>query len=339
MGPQERSRGQSGDGLDLDEGTLGTEVCDDGDGDRRGRVVRAPDLEEGRDAGIDVVAAGSEDRPFGNVGKRATGALDCGAYVLERPFGLRGGIGTNQLTSLVHSVLAAHEEQASTRGDLDSLGKLGAGEQPFGVVMDDHGTSYTGAVLERQHLDPAERRRFQTGRPCLDLTHTGGYREYARWEILHDADDVARYLGLILGIEPPETTAADVAPTRDLRHALTRLARDYVAGLAQPLDAIEMINRFAAAPPLAPVLGPEGTVSHAPATAGQALSSLARDAIDLFGSPLVERIRICEGEMCELLFVDTSRPGKRRWCSMEWCGDHEKKRAAGRPVRRSDGTL
>jgi predicted RNA-binding Zn ribbon-like protein len=189
-------------------------------------------------------------------------------------------------------------------------------------------------VLERQELDPAERRRFQTGRPCLDLTHTGGYGEYARWEILHNADDVARYLGLILSIEPPETTAADVIPTKDLRDALTRLARDHVAGRAQRSDAIEVVNRFAAAPPVVPILRPEGTVTHAPATASQALSSLARDAIDLFGSSLVDRVRVCEGEMCELLFVDTSRPGVRRWCSMEWCGDHEKKRAAGRPVRR-----
>ena len=333
---QNASGGQSGDGLDLNEGTLGTEVGNDGDGDCRRRVLGAPDFEEGRDAGVDVVPAGSEDRPFGDVGERAAGALDSGAHVLERPLGLRGGIGSDQLTSLVDPVLAADEEQASTGGDLDSLGELGAGEQSFGVVMDDHGTSYTGAVLERQHLDPAERRRFQTGRPCLDLTHTGGYGEYARWEILHDADDLARYLGLILGIEPPETTAVDMAPAKDLRHALTRLARDHVAGRAQSLDAIEMINRCAAAPPLVPVLGPKGTVTHATATAGQALSSLARDAIDLFGSPLVDRVRICEGEMCELLFVDTSRPGKRRWCSMEWCGDHEKKRAAGRPVRHFD---
>ena len=34
-----------------------------------------------------------------------------------------------------------------------------------------------------------------------------------------------------------------------------------------------------------------------------------------------------------LLLVDASRPGTRRWCSMDWCGDRAKKRAAGRPVR------
>jgi predicted RNA-binding Zn ribbon-like protein len=29
-----------------------------------------------------------------------------------------------------------------------------------------------------------------------------------------------------------------------------------------------------------------------------------------------------------LLYVDASRPGRRRWCSMERCGDRAKKRKA-----------
>lgn len=60
----------------------------------------------------------------------------------------------------------------------------------------------------------------------------------------------------------------------------------------------------------------------------QALSTLVRDAIDLFSSPLAGRIRTCAAEDCGLLFVDTSRPGWRRWCSMERCGDRAKKHTA-----------
>jgi predicted RNA-binding Zn ribbon-like protein len=67
--------------------------------------------------------------------------------------------------------------------------------------------------------------------------------------------------------------------------------------------------------------------------AKQALSTVARDAIELFSSTLADRIRICAADDCGLLYVDTSRPGTRRWCSMEWCGDRAKKRTAGRPVR------
>jgi predicted RNA-binding Zn ribbon-like protein len=55
-------------------------------------------------------------------------------------------------------------------------------------------------------------------------------------------------------------------------------------------------------------------------TVGQALSALARDAIDLFAGPLANRIRTCAAPDCGMLFVDQSRPGSRRWCSMQRCG-------------------
>jgi len=54
------------------------------------------------------------------------------------------------------------------------------------------------------------------------------------------------------------------------------------------------------------------------------LISIARDAIVLFGCETSERIRQCEGETCALLFLDTSRSGDRRWCSMAGCGNKAK---------------
>jgi predicted RNA-binding Zn ribbon-like protein len=68
-----------------------------------------------------------------------------------------------------------------------------------------------------------------------------------------------------------------------------------------------------------------GTTVVAP-TAPAALATLARDAVDLFGGPLAGRIRVCSADDCGLLFVDTSRPGQRRWCSMERCGNRAKVR-------------
>lgn len=37
-----------------------------------------------------------------------------------------------------------------------------------------------------------------------------------------------------------------------------------------------------------------------------------------------DRIRRCEHEACTLYFADTSKSGKRRWCSMEYCGNRQK---------------
>ena len=37
-----------------------------------------------------------------------------------------------------------------------------------------------------------------------------------------------------------------------------------------------------------------------------------------------DRLRCCEHESCVLWFLDTSKAGRRRWCSMERCGNRSK---------------
>ncbi|GAB3952125.1 hypothetical protein GCM10027614_55290 [Micromonospora vulcania] len=64
-----------------------------------------------------------------------------------------------------------------------------------------------------------------------------------------------------------------------------------------------------------------------PADGRQALASIARDAVELFSGPYADRIRECGADNCYLVFVDTSRPGRRRWCAMERCGNRHKIRS------------
>ncbi len=89
-------------------------------------------------------------------------------------------------------------------------------------------------------------------------------------------------------------------------------------------DDIATVNAAAAVPPLVPALRPDGGTTLVAPAARAAFSTLARDAVDLFGGPLARRIRVCAAENCGLLLVDTSRPGRRRWCSMELCGNRAK---------------
>jgi predicted RNA-binding Zn ribbon-like protein len=180
---------------------------------------------------------------------------------------------------------------------------------------------------------PADlRRRFCTGRSCLDLVHTGGEGVLARWEIIDDPEDLGRLLGMVLGLPPLAANAADLAAMRPLRAAMGRYAYDLAEG-AVPVrvdpprpDDIATLNAAAAVPPLVPVLGPDGDRTFAAPTVTAALSTVARDAVELFGGPLARRIRVCAAENCGLLFVDTSRSGQRRWCSMELCGNRAKVR-------------
>jgi predicted RNA-binding Zn ribbon-like protein len=51
---------------------------------------------------------------------------------------------------------------------------------------------------------------------------------------------------------------------------------------------------------------------------------IARTGVELLGGALRDRIRHCSGEGCALLFVDTSRSGHRKWCSMSGCGNKAK---------------
>jgi len=63
---------------------------------------------------------------------------------------------------------------------------------------------------------------------------------------------------------------------------------------------------------------------HSPAISTAALSMIARDSIDLFSGELRSRIRECANPNGGLMFVDASRPGKRRWCLMKRCGNMAK---------------
>lgn len=44
----------------------------------------------------------------------------------------------------------------------------------------------------------------------------------------------------------------------------------------------------------------------------------------LTDKPTLSRVRLCEGEGCAWLFLDTSRPGNKRWCDMTVCGNRAK---------------
>jgi predicted RNA-binding Zn ribbon-like protein len=53
---------------------------------------------------------------------------------------------------------------------------------------------------------------------------------------------------------------------------------------------------------------------------------LALSAADLLTSLSYTRVRQCNGDTCDWLFVDTSRNHMRRWCSMNKCGNRAKVR-------------
>lgn len=180
----------------------------------------------------------------------------------------------------------------------------------------------------RQPLSEDLARRFRGGRPCIDLAHTGGEGPAAAWEILHSPADLERWLAFITGAPAVRAEAGDLEAARELRGAVWRSAARSAAGTGVAPEDAAILNAHAAGAPLVPALDPGGRrVVSGPAPAQAALSTLARDAIDLLSGPLASRIRVCAADDCGLLLVDSSRPGRRRWCSMERCGNRAKVRA------------
>ncbi|MGW3495944.1 CGNR zinc finger domain-containing protein [Streptomyces sp. NPDC001020] len=177
---------------------------------------------------------------------------------------------------------------------------------------------------------------FRSGRLCLAFVATVGERWRDNHERLRRPSDLGRWCreaGLL--DEPVTVTSRDLAEARELREAIYRQAQRVISGRREARRDEALINSAAGAPPLVPVLR-SGRVhlTLPPSEAGQAvLSTLARDAIDLFGSSACGRIRECASHECGLLFVDTSRPGKRRWCSSSACGGKERAAAYRRRKR------
>ncbi|MFJ7490851.1 CGNR zinc finger domain-containing protein [Streptomyces sp. NPDC097727] len=172
---------------------------------------------------------------------------------------------------------------------------------------------------------------FDPGALCLELLPTGGYARYAAYEVLHTPADLVRWAGesrlpdgLSLSVSTEELLRA-----HELRAALWNLAVARAHGRSFAPADLATVNAAAAEPPLVPrVAVASGTLAWGPDATGTALlSTVARDAVELFTGPYADRIRECGSESCMLLFVDTSRPGRRRWCAMERCGNLHKVRA------------
>jgi len=173
------------------------------------------------------------------------------------------------------------------------------------------------------------------GRLALDLTWTLRYRAVAPTELLVGPPDLARWV--TAAVAPVTETVSDglLAEAVRLREAIHDAARAVVDGRrVRPVDRA-VINDHAARPAPSVELSPSGaaTVRLRPGAEVQsALAAVALDAVDLLSAD-DGRLRACEGPACALLFHDSSRPGRRRWCSAQRCGNrvnlaaHRRRRA------------
>ncbi len=187
---------------------------------------------------------------------------------------------------------------------------------------------------------------FDAGRLCLDFANTLGDRpdESPHEEGLHCYADLVAW-GEAAGVLPTDEAAeilreaarrptdADATFVRAiaLREAIYRLFSAVAAGTEPPVDDLDTVNdaiRAAVARGrLAPMHGHFHWQWERDVTmlAGM-LWPVAWSAAELLTSEELHRVHECAGPDCGWLFMDTTKNGSRRWCSMETCGNRAKAR-------------
>jgi predicted RNA-binding Zn ribbon-like protein len=168
--------------------------------------------------------------------------------------------------------------------------------------------------------------KFRGGRLALDLTASlAGRRRDAPRELLVEPRDLGRWLVAAgLTARTPEISSAELEHARELREAIYRLATGAIH--RRPLAAADraVVNRWAARAAPAPQLTADGGMAWIGDGVDAMLATIARDAVDVLGGGKVDRLRACEGDGCAIVFLDSSRAGQRRWCSMTGCGNKAK---------------
>src|SRR5689334_15536005 len=177
--------------------------------------------------------------------------------------------------------------------------------------------------------------RFRGGSTVIDLPATLQARLSASpRELLNTPEDLARWLVSAGLVETaPKPAPKDLASARLLREAIYVLAGTRSGAKAEA--ARKTLNEIAAGIAAIPRLQSNGTV-RLEGSAHALIVTLARDAVQLFGSEAATRLRQCQSPTCTLYFIDTSRRGDRRWCSMSACGNKAKVDEFRRRKRESD---
>ncbi len=190
--------------------------------------------------------------------------------------------------------------------------------------MTAHFASTNGDVATLDGLG-ADRDFRHTGRLSIDLALTGGEgEEFEPFERIPDAAELSVWFGWSQLAVAAEATDAEHLDARRLRWAIWH-AVQAVLTETEPFEQDRaVIDEIAARPPLVPQLFGSAWVEP---TITQALSTVARDAIEVLRDPfLAGRLRTCAAEDCGVPFVDVSRPGKRLWCEDARCGDRNRQR-------------
>jgi predicted RNA-binding Zn ribbon-like protein len=146
----------------------------------------------------------------------------------------------------------------------------------------------------------------------------------------------ARAAGLLTRSDPFQPDQSGFKEALEFRAALRDAAESLAVGLPLPKVVIAAVNeRLARGPIVSQLVEKHGGWEIKPysttSSTAVLLGRLAADFAHTLTSGRADRLRQCEHPNCVMMFIDTSKNGRRRWCSMDTCGNREK--AAGHRAR------
>ena len=162
---------------------------------------------------------------------------------------------------------------------------------------------------------------------CLDFANTRYWRgQQAPTETLNAPADLAAWTKA-----PKPPSQKEFERALELRETIHRLFDAVAQGKTPAGRDFDGLNAALATAPARQTLrrGKETFDWELDVRSGTALALLAPvlwSAGDLLASASLAKVRRCANPECLYLFLDESRAGKRRWCTMSSCGNRAKAR-------------
>jgi predicted RNA-binding Zn ribbon-like protein len=181
-------------------------------------------------------------------------------------------------------------------------------------------------------VQPVAEIPFIAGDVALDFVNTAEDRGHpAAGEALHTVDDLRLWgqrRGLLTSAADADTKAAELPAALAARELLYRLFLDRVHGRPSSAADRASLSRLAVLAYQAADLDQEAdgrlTWSWDPARLTAVRHVAVTAAVELLGQSPTARLKQCPGDHCGWFFLDTTKRGNRRWCSMSECGQDAK---------------
>jgi predicted RNA-binding Zn ribbon-like protein len=163
---------------------------------------------------------------------------------------------------------------------------------------------------------------------CLEFADTRYWRGTATpADELNDMDDVRQWAAAKARIPTTliRSFAGELQDVLALRETIYRCFAATASGGAPAETDLSAFNAALAEAPVRQRVQPGGWLVASPAhSASTLLAPVLWSAADLLVGPQLQRVHMCANPECGWLFLDNSKSGNRRWCSMSACGNRAK---------------